>query len=109
MASTVYRLDVLKALGSAGAALVNEDEAVGAGQREQVGEKVSVVGAGAAVDDDQRGACAEGYVVDEDAVGVNETFLLGVDGGGGLGMGDGCGKSENGCQESCFHANHGNA
>jgi hypothetical protein len=100
---------VLKALGAAGAALVNEDKAVGAGQRKQVRQKVGVVGAGTAVDDDQRGALAEGHVIDEDSVGVNETLLLGVDGGGGLGSGCGCGESVKGCQQSCFHANHGNA
>jgi len=76
---------VLKALGTAGAALVDEDEAVGAGQREQVRQKVSVVGAGSAMDDDQRGACAEGHVIDEHAVGVDKTFLLGINGGSGLG------------------------
>jgi hypothetical protein len=37
------------------------------------------------MDDDQRGAVAEGLVIDEHAVGVDKTVLLGVDGGGGLG------------------------
>jgi len=81
---------VLEALRAAGTALVNEDEAVGARQWEQVGQKVSVVGAGAAVDDDKRGSATEGHVIDENAVGVNETFLLGIDGGDGLGGGERC-------------------
>ncbi len=89
MSSTIgfdgVKARVLKALGAAGAALVNEDEAVSAGQRKQVRQEVVVAGAGTAMEDDERGAGAEGHVIDEDAVGVNEALLLGVDGGGGLG------------------------
>ena len=40
-----------------------------------------MAGAGTAVQDDQRVTVAEGHVVDEHAVGVDEALLLGVDGG----------------------------
>ena len=77
----VYLADVLEALGLAGAALVDKDEAVGAGQGQQPGQKVGVVCAGTAVEDNQRRAFAEFNVVDEHAVGVDVALVLGVDGG----------------------------
>ncbi len=78
---------VLQALGLAGAALVNENEAMGARQREQPGKEVGMVGTGTAVEDHKWRAFAELDVVDEYAVGVDEALLHRVDGGGGLGGG----------------------
>ena len=43
------------------------------------------------MDDDQRGAFTKGYVIDEHAVGVDKSLLLGVDGGGGLSVRRGSG------------------
>ena len=78
---------VLQALGLAGAALVDEDEAMGASQRQQPGQEVGVVGARTAMEDDERRAFAEFDVVDEHAVGIDEAGLLRVDGGCGPGGG----------------------
>ena len=95
---------VLQALGAAGAAFVDEDEAVSAGQRQQPGQEVVVAGAGTAMQDDQRRAVAEGLVVDEHAVGVDEALLLGVDGGLGGGRDrHGSGKNQREKQAQGLH------
>jgi hypothetical protein len=60
--------------------------------------------------DDQRGAGAEGHVVDEDAVGVNEALLLWVDGGldDGWGGKDG-GEKQSESEAQIFHAHENTA
>ncbi len=75
---------VLQALGAAGAALIDKDEAMGARQGQQPGQEVGVVGAGTAMQHHQRRAFAEFHVVDEHAVGVDKAILHRVDGRGSV-------------------------
>ena len=68
-------LRIFELLGPARAALVDEDEAVGPRERQQVRQEVVVRGARPAVEDQQWLSVAERLVVDEDAVGVDEARL----------------------------------
>src|SRR5581483_2763033 len=81
---------VLALLRSAGATLIYKDQLIGACERQQVGQEVVVRSAGAAMQDQQRIALANGLVIDHQAVRVDVAFLLGIDVrrdsfGGGLG------------------------
>jgi hypothetical protein len=60
--------------------------------------------------DDQRGAGAEGHVVDEDAVGVNEALLLWVYGGLSDGRGsEGGGEKQSESEAQIFHEDENTA
>ena len=99
-------VDIFKAFGAAGAALVEEDEAVGAGEREEPGQEVVVGGAGAAVEDDERSAGAEADVVEEHAVGVH-VALLRIEDGGRLGAGGKGDRQSEEEREELLHGDHG--
>ena len=71
--------DVFQGLGAAGAALVDKDQLVVAGERREIGQKVIVGCARTAVNDDERFAAAENLVIDHDAVGVHVAFAHSVD------------------------------
>ena len=78
-------LRILQALGTPRAALVDEHEPVRPRERQEMGQEIVVRGAGAAVDDEERGPAAHRLPVDEDAVSVHETFGLRVHGRGRAG------------------------
>ena len=109
MFSIVYLATSLSALGAAGAAFVNKDEAMGAGERQKPGEKVGMVSTGTSVEHDERRALAELDVVDEHTVGVDIAIVLRVDGGRRLGGGrlggEGEGKDQGWNQAEELHGN----
>ena len=77
-----HRLDgvarrVLQLLAPAGTALVEEDDAVRPGERQEVREEIVVRRAGPSVDHDERRAAAERLDVEQDPVGVDEPLLQG--------------------------------
>ncbi len=106
---------ILQAFRLARPALVDKDEPVRARQREQPGQKVSVVGAGAAVQHHERRTFAELDVVNQHAVRVHIAALLRVYVGRGLRVRQrpkrnadpGHCQSKNKSLE--FHGNHRNA
>src|SRR5258708_35730318 len=75
-------LRIFQSGGAAGAALVDEDQATSAHERQQVRKKVVVGSAGTAMQDHQRRAVSDGFVVDQHAMAIDGAFLHRVNSGG---------------------------